>query len=68
MAQEEIEIVISPSGQVTVRTIGIKGPRCLDAAEMLAQIIGREMSRELTSEYHEAHGHVDRHVEVRQRQ
>jgi hypothetical protein len=67
MAQEEIEIEISPSGKVTVRTIGIKGPRCIDAAELLAQIIGREESRELTSEYHEAHSHVDQHVDVRQR-
>lgn len=67
MAQEEIEIEISPSGKVTVRTIGIKGPRCLDYAEMLAQIIGREESRELTSEYHEAQSYVDQHIEVRQR-
>ena len=27
MANEEFEIEISPSGKVTVRTIGIKGPR-----------------------------------------
>ncbi|HVC99374.1 MAG TPA: DUF2997 domain-containing protein [Pirellulales bacterium] len=67
MAQEEIEIEISPSGKVTVRTIGIKGPRCLDYAELLAQIIGREESRELTSEYHEAQVEADRRVEVRQR-
>lgn len=67
MAQEEIEIEISPSGKVTVRTIGIKGPRCLDYAELLAQIIGREESRELTSEYHEASSEVDRHINVRQR-
>jgi hypothetical protein len=67
MAQEELEIEISPSGKVTVRTIGIKGPRCLDLAELFAQIIGREESRELTSEYYEAHSHVDQHIEVRQR-
>lgn len=67
MAQEELEIEIAPDGKVTVRTIGIKGPRCLDAAEFLAQIIGREESRELTNEYHEAHSHVDQRIEVRQR-
>lgn len=67
MAQEEIEIEISPSGKVTVRTIGIKGPRCLDYAELLAQIVGREQSRELTNEYHEVHSHVDRHIEIKQR-
>jgi hypothetical protein len=67
MAQEEFEIEIDPSGKVTVRTIGIKGPRCLDVADFLAQIIGREESRELTSEYYEATGRVERQVDVKQR-
>lgn len=57
MAKEEIEIQISPSGKVTVRTIGIKGKRCIDIAELLARVIGREESRELTSEYYEAEVH-----------
>lgn len=67
MAREEIEIEISPSGKVTARTVGIKGPKCLDVAEMLVRIIGREESRELTSEYYEAQQEVDQHVEVRNR-
>jgi hypothetical protein len=67
VAQEEIEIEIDPTGKVTVRTIGIKGARCLDVAEFLARIIGREESRKLTSEYYEATGHVERHVDVEQR-
>lgn len=67
MAQEEIEIAISPDGKVTVRTIGIKGPRCLDVAEMLAQLVGREESRQMTSEYHETQAATDRHLETRQR-
>ena len=56
MAREELEIEISPSGKVTARTIGIKGPRCLDLADFLARIVGREESRQLTSEYYEASG------------
>jgi hypothetical protein len=67
MAREELEIEISPSGQVTARTIGIKGPRCLDLAEMLARIVGREESRELTAEYYEASEHVEERVNVKQR-
>jgi hypothetical protein len=67
MAREEIEIEISPSGKVTARTIGIKGARCLDVAEFLARIVGREESRELTSEYYEATEQVQQHVEVKQR-
>jgi hypothetical protein len=65
MAQEELEISIDAAGRVTVRTIGIKGPRCLDYAEMVAQILGREESRELTSEYYEAQQTSRTHVDVK---
>jgi hypothetical protein len=67
VAQEELEIEISPEGKVTVRTIGIKGARCLDVAEFVARIVGREESRELTSEYYEQPAEVQRHIDVRQR-
>ena len=40
MNDEEIEIEISADGKVVVRTVGIKGPRCLDVAEAIAQIVG----------------------------
>lgn len=62
---EELEIEISPTGQVTVRTIGIKGERCIDAAAFIAQIVGKEESRELTSEYYEAQQHIQQHQNVR---
>lgn len=68
MAQEEIEIEIAPDGQVTVRTIGIKGPVCMDYADLFARIIGREDHREKTAEYYEtAEEQVRRHVDVKQR-
>lgn len=67
MAQEELEIEISPTGQVTVRTIGIKGPKCLDYADLLVRMIGREESRELTSEYYEADAQIQRQADVKQR-
>lgn len=67
MATEELEIEISPTGKVTVRTIGIKGPKCLDYADLLVRIVGREDSRELTSEYYETDGHVQRQVDIKQR-
>jgi hypothetical protein len=67
MAKEELEIEISPSGKVTARTIGIKGPRCLDLAEFLARVVGREESRQLTSEYYETTEKVQEHVDVKQR-
>ncbi len=65
---EELEIEISPTGQVTVRTIGIKGAKCLDAAEFIARIVGHEQSRELTSEYYEAELQVQQHLNIRNRQ
>lgn len=67
MAREELEIEISPQGKVTVRTIGIKGPRCLDVAEALAQIVGQEQDRELTSEYYEADQVVSQHQNLHDR-
>jgi hypothetical protein len=53
MAQEELEIEIDPTGKVTVRTKGIKGEACLDYTDLLAQLLGREESRQLTHEYYE---------------
>ena len=64
MAKEELEIEIGPDGKVKVRTIGIKGSRCLDVAEMVARIIGQEQSRQLTSEYYEGQTDVQQHVDV----
>lgn len=66
MAREEIEIEISSSGKVTVRTIGIKGTRCLEVADLLACIVGREESRMLTSEYYEAEERGQEQVHLRQ--
>lgn len=66
MAQEELEITIDAQGRVTVRTIGIKGPRCIDYAETVARLLGREESRELTSEYYEAEQKARAHIDVKQ--
>jgi hypothetical protein len=51
---EEIEIEIDKSGKVTMRTKGVKGPACMDLADLVAQIVGREESREKTQEFYEA--------------
>jgi hypothetical protein len=67
MSQEEFEIEISPTGKVTVRTRGVKGERCLDYAELFAQIIGKEESLEKTSEYYETEQEVRGRVDVKQR-
>jgi hypothetical protein len=64
---EEVEIEIAADGKVTVRTIGIKGPRCVDVAEAIAQLIGREESRQLTEEYYEAAIQTQSHIEQKLR-
>lgn len=67
MAEEELEIEIDKFGKVTVKTVGIKGPRCLDVAESFAQILGQEESRELTSEYYETEQQVRSHIDVKRK-
>jgi len=69
MAREELEIEIDSDGHVTVHTIGFKGKSCIKIAEELARILGREESRELTSEYYEAEQTqtTQSHVDVHQR-
>ena len=52
---------------MTVRTIGIKGTRCLDIAEAVARIVGREESRQLTDEYYENDLQIQTHVEQKVR-
>ncbi len=68
MADQELEIEIDPTGKVTMRTVGIKGPACMDYADLLAQIVGREESRLTTAEfYEEATEEVHNRVDVKQR-
>jgi hypothetical protein len=68
MAQEELEIEIDPSGKVTMRTKGIKGPACMDYADLLAQIVGREENRETTAEFYEtAEVETRNRIDVKQR-
>jgi len=67
MAQEELEIEIAPDGKVTVTTKGIKGPACMDYADLIARIVGREEHREKTAEFYETAEEVQGRVEIKQR-
>jgi len=54
MAQEEFEIEIRPNGEVSVKTIGIKGAGCLEAAkQFLVMLRGQEIESTRTAEYYE---------------
>lgn len=67
MPDQELQIEISPDGKVTVRTKGIKGPVCMEYADLFARLLGREEHREKTGEYYEAAEVIQRRVDIRQR-
>ncbi len=52
MERPEFEVVISKTGKVTVEVKGVKGPRCLEYADLIREIVGKEESRQLTAEYY----------------
>ena len=53
MAQHEVEITISKTGEVKVHIEGVKGKACLEYAEWLKEIVGSMKEQKLTSEYYE---------------
>ena len=52
MNRPEFEIVISKTGKVTVEVKGVKGPQCLEYADIIKEIVGHEEQRRLTAEYY----------------
>ena len=54
MRKQEIEISISPTGEVSFTVKGIKGASCIDETKFLEQALGGEiMVREPTQDYYE---------------
>ncbi len=53
MAQHDVEITISKSGEVKVHVKGVKGKGCMEYAEWLAEIVGKIKDKQHTSEYYE---------------
>ena len=53
MAQHDIEITISKSGEVRVHVRGAKGKSCMEYARWLTELIGTVEDQKLTSEYYE---------------
>jgi hypothetical protein len=51
MATEEVEVAISPSGEVTIKVSGVGGNRCLATTADLERALGGEVvERRMTSE------------------
>jgi hypothetical protein len=54
MDKKELEITISPDGEVRVLVKCVKGQRCVDETKFLEEALGGEVkARELTPEYYE---------------
>jgi hypothetical protein len=56
MRKQDIEITISPSGEVSFTVKGVKGSSCLDETKFLEQALGGEgavVDQQKTGEYYE---------------
>ncbi len=54
MRKQDIEITISPTGEVSFVVKGIKGASCIDETRFLEEALGGNVSeRERTAEYYE---------------
>jgi hypothetical protein len=53
MAQHEVEITISKTGEVKVHVKGAKGKACLQYAKWLTEVVGKVKDQKFTSEYYE---------------
>ena len=49
----KIELIVSPTGEVQLSTLGFTGPSCRDASRFLEQALGRSVAEQLTPEYHQ---------------
>jgi len=53
MEQHNIEITISPDGEVMVHVKGAKGKACMEYAKWLTQVVGKVKDQKMTSEFYE---------------
>lgn len=53
MQSQELEITISPTGEVQVQVKGVAGGACLDLTRDLEAGLGIVESRQMTGEYYE---------------
>lgn len=58
MERPEFVITIGKDGKVTVQVKGTSGKRCLELADLIKEIVGREDKRTLTAEYYAPDGRV----------
>jgi hypothetical protein len=64
MAQHDVEITISRTGEVKVHVRGAKGKACVEYAKWLTKVIGRVKDEQKTSEFYEPE--VKSRIDLRQ--
>ena len=51
---KKIQIKLSPNGEIEMKTLGIKGKKCLDYIEILKKLVDVNVTKtELSQEYYE---------------
>jgi hypothetical protein len=60
----EIDIEITPEGEVVLKVRGAGGDKCLELTKALEQELGIVVDREMTSEYYQQSVDTDRVVKV----
>ena len=53
MKRKELEIVISPDGELTVKVEGVAGEGCLEETAFLEEALGEVIEREKTPEFYQ---------------
>jgi hypothetical protein len=48
-----IEIIVSPTGATTVKTVGFAGSSCRDASRFIEDALGQRITENLTAEFHQ---------------
>ena len=48
-----IELIVTPSGEVTVQTKGFAGSSCRDASRFIEEALGKRTGEQLTAEFHQ---------------
>ena len=56
--KQELEITISPDGDVLVDVKGVKGKSCADLVKFLEVALGEAKDRKLKPDYYEREGYV----------
>lgn len=49
----EVEVTITPEGEVIVKTHGLKGQTCVAEIDAVAKVVGKVKKRTNTSEYYQ---------------